>query len=60
MDVLVVSLVSDGRRLSFGRSSSSPVHFFEGSVSSSMGVVELGFRRKVGLFGSSVVLSGRR
>ncbi len=58
--VVSVSGVSDGRRLSFGRSLSSPVFFFDGSVSSSIGAVEFGLRRRVGLFGSSVVLSGRR
>jgi hypothetical protein len=58
--VSVLSPPSDGRRFSFGRSLSSPVFFFEGSVSSSIGVVEVGFRRSVGLFGSSLVLSGRR
>ena len=55
-----LSPLSDGRRFSFGRSLSSPLSFFEGSVSSSIGVVEFGLRRSVGLFGSSVVLSGRR
>ena len=61
--VVVVSGLSppsEGRRFSFGRSLSSPVFFFEGSVSSSIGAVEFGLRRRVGLFGSSVVLSGRR
>ena len=58
--VSVLSLLSDGRRFSFGRSLSSPVFFFDGSVSSSIGAVEFGLRRKVGLLGSSEVLSGRR
>ena len=58
--VLGLSPVSDGRRFSFGRSLSSPLFFFDGSVSSSIGAVEFGLRRKVGLFGSSLVLSGRR
>lgn len=51
---------SDGRRFSFGRSLSSPLFFFEGSVSSSIGALEFGLRRSVGLLGSSPVLSGRR
>ena len=58
--VVSVSGVSLGLRFNFGRSLSSPLSFFEGSVSSSIGAVEFGLRRKVGLFGSSDVLSGRR
>ncbi len=52
--------VSDGRLFSFGRSSSSPFDFLDGSVSSSIGAFEFGLRRRVGLFGSPVSLSGRR
>src|SRR4051794_29394454 len=55
-----LSPVSEGRRFSLGRSSSSPFGFLDGSVSSSIGAFEFGFLRSVGLFGSVVeVLSGR-
>ena len=52
------SPVSAGRRFSFGRSSSSPFDFLDGSVSSSIGAFEFGLRRSVGLFGSCARLIG--
>ncbi len=58
--VLSLESLAVGRRFRVGRSLSSPLSFFEGSVSSSIGVVELGFRRRVGLLGSTEdALSGR-